>query len=530
MIDVHQGEQRMYCNVVRKQAFSIRFINRSTIVSLVAFCFLSMAVCAAQSATYYVDYQSGSDSNNGSSTSSPWKRCPGMAGFTGSYTHSNGDIFVFKGGVTWPTPSASGLLTMAYSGVTGSEDKYVGGQRCGQAGSPSCNGGEAWGSGYPVFDGNKYSSIMVRSYNSNWVVDGIKFYNVGNPPTDPSGQGLVAVGGSNIEVKNCLFETLSINAFYYGINTGNSSSKIYFHDNYIKRSGRVPIQPSAEAFIDDIKIYNNTYEGLADYEPGAYHPDGFMIGGDKTTSAYSITNLKIYNNKFFGDWSRGATALIYLNSSLSDLYPSTQNTEIYNNQFAFENNSWDGSYRISPALVSVAGRHDNVKIYNNTFSADAIPSYPVSACISLAYANISNLEIKNNIFSGCDNGILRAAKVTSTPTIDYNLYNTAGGNHLIYDAYQDSRCNTLAECQALGFETHGVKADPKFKALPSGGVTGSGNWALQSGSPAIAVGVNLGSYFVDDLVGRIRPGGSWTLGALEYSNSLLPPKLSIATK
>jgi len=130
--------------LVREQAFRMRFINHSTIISLATFCFLLMTVCVAQSATYYINYQNGSDSNTGRSASTPWKRCPGMVGFTGSYAHSNGDIFVFKGGVTWPTPSSSGLLIMGYSGGVGSEDKYVGGQRCGQTGSPSCNGGAAW--------------------------------------------------------------------------------------------------------------------------------------------------------------------------------------------------------------------------------------------------------------------------------------------------------------------------------------------------------------------------------------------------
>ena len=34
-------------------------------------------------ATYYIDYASGNDSNNGLSIASPWKRCPGMTNFAG---------------------------------------------------------------------------------------------------------------------------------------------------------------------------------------------------------------------------------------------------------------------------------------------------------------------------------------------------------------------------------------------------------------------------------------------------------------
>src|ERR1700736_4531383 len=56
----------------------------------------------ASAATYYIDYSSGSDSNNGTSKNTPWKRHPYMAGRSGSYSHQAGDRFIFKGGVTWP--------------------------------------------------------------------------------------------------------------------------------------------------------------------------------------------------------------------------------------------------------------------------------------------------------------------------------------------------------------------------------------------------------------------------------------------
>jgi hypothetical protein len=469
-------------------------------------------------ATYYIDYASGSDTNNGKSTSTPWKHCPGMKGFIGSHSHSNGDIFVFKGGVTWFAP-VDQILIVGYSGTVGSEDKYVGGQRCGQTGSPACNGGVTWGSGYPVFNGNAVGNAVLMVYargKSNLVFDGIKFYNVGKIPTDPTGQGLFIDSGSNIEVKNCLFEVLSMNAFSYGIDSG-SSSKIYFHDNYVKRSGRIPIQPGRDAFIDDIQIYNNLFEGPADLDPGPFHTDGLMIGGEGT-SRYSITNLKIHHNKWFGDWSKGGTAMIYINGRRG--FYSTQHVEIYNNVIAFENNNWYGGTRpnISPALIDISFRHDDIKIYNNTLSADAITSpTPVSSCIILGYDNVSNIVIKNNILSGCWAGVTIGSEVKSTPTIDYNLYNTAEGDHLIV-AQGIVRCDNTADCHSspLTYEQHGIKANPKFVTLPSGGVTGSGNWHLQSSSPARTGGANLGTPYTTDLDGIF---GTGYIGAYKYSTT-----------
>ncbi len=72
--------------------------------------------------TFYIDYTSGSDSNSGTSEASPWKRAPGMRGYAGSYSHTPGDHFVFKGGVTWP--NATFPLAATGSGGTTNRDYY----------------------------------------------------------------------------------------------------------------------------------------------------------------------------------------------------------------------------------------------------------------------------------------------------------------------------------------------------------------------------------------------------------------------
>lgn len=40
-----------------------------------------LAAFSTSAATYYVDYSTGSDANNGTTKATPWKRAPGMAGF-----------------------------------------------------------------------------------------------------------------------------------------------------------------------------------------------------------------------------------------------------------------------------------------------------------------------------------------------------------------------------------------------------------------------------------------------------------------
>ena len=77
---------------------------------------------AALAAVYYIDYSSGQDSNSGTSKAAPWKHVPAMAPFSGSYTHADGDRFIFKGGVTWP--NAAVPLYITQGGSPSSYDYY----------------------------------------------------------------------------------------------------------------------------------------------------------------------------------------------------------------------------------------------------------------------------------------------------------------------------------------------------------------------------------------------------------------------
>jgi hypothetical protein len=74
-------------------------------------------VCVPALATTHYIAASGSDSANGTSTSTPWLHAPGMPGATGnaaSYSPAAGDVFYFRGGDTWHfsnSSPASGVYT-----------------------------------------------------------------------------------------------------------------------------------------------------------------------------------------------------------------------------------------------------------------------------------------------------------------------------------------------------------------------------------------------------------------------------------
>jgi len=83
---------------------------------------LAMMVMTASSwaTTYYIS-TSGSDSNSGTSTSSPWLHAPGMSGCTSncaSKTPAAGDRFIFKGGDTWHYSASLGTKGLPWT-ITG---------------------------------------------------------------------------------------------------------------------------------------------------------------------------------------------------------------------------------------------------------------------------------------------------------------------------------------------------------------------------------------------------------------------------
>jgi hypothetical protein len=142
--------------------------------------FLSLLGKSARATTYYVDYVNGSDSNNGTSKSSPWKHAPGMLGLTpsgsstgdgcssncASYTPAAGDQIILKGGVVWPYTvfpfkwTWNGTSSTSLYGCQGTGCIYI---------------GNAVGAGLPSWNSGTVTSITLARDLGGW--------NPASPPT-----------------------------------------------------------------------------------------------------------------------------------------------------------------------------------------------------------------------------------------------------------------------------------------------------------------------------------------------------------
>jgi hypothetical protein len=185
------------------------------------------------------------------------------------------------------------------------------------------------------------------------------------------------------------------------------------------------------------------------------------------------------------------------------------------------------------------GNHQsgNVKIYNNTFSTDGAPGHNGAVSSALAINSVvpgTVIEIKGNIFSGFGTDDINVDTGYSSLTIDYNIHNPNGAHILTLDT---TAFNTMSQMHAQGLELNSPALPGsyssgylKFVTIPNG-VSGSGYYQLQPGSPAIDILPNASAptaTFTTDILGVSRAQGSaWDIGAFERTNLNAPKNLRI---
>jgi hypothetical protein len=403
----------------------------------VLFCIIFLSgflVCqSAHATTYYIDYSSGLDSNNGTSTSTPWKHHPYMAtwgqGVTPvTYTHAAGDKFIFKGGVTWLWTSGDHLfpLTIVAGGSAGNMDTYTSDPTWYVGGSftlPIFDGGQqAEGSTVTMGAGNN-SLITDSTHQVSYIkIDSLQLQNVGYPLSGPlsstwGGSGTTVNfggSGSNIEISNNVLYPHAVQAFSIDNydNTTNQSN-ILIHNNTINHAGRGVIYGESGYVVNNVQVYNNHWTGDAAlqsalYLGAGYHGDGLMIGcragcigvsADTLTIGTGSQTLTIGTNMSYQvgnpviiKWMDAPTntmtgTVTSYNSSTGSLVVNVTSTTGSGTFVGSTGHYWY-AYFTNPVMT-------NIQFYNNKMDGSW------SNCTALYYSDgdTSNTLIYNNIFA-----------------------------------------------------------------------------------------------------------------------------------
>lgn len=461
------------------------------------------AVSDTFAATYYVDYVGGSDANAGTATGTAWKRCPGMNGFVGTYTHAAGDRFIFKGGVTWTSNCFP--WTIGYSGSAGNVDTYT--------------TDHAWYSGgewsQPVFDANHTAPAggMLNGISKSYLTfNDLSFINYATSGVAESKKAIDFLDGQGLSFTRCTITPYCWIALYIHHGTPGTYRSFNFSSNTVSHAASMLWFPTdaANCVRDGVTVaYNDLSDGSTQIG-GGVHSDGFFhsFGSVDGVSSY-ITNLVIASNYAHGDWRRGfgvdggVTAFIFFEDATS--------SEIYNNVFV--------PYPVQASMfesfmtVGTTTNHFQ-RIYNNTLLNPGTSS--ASGGIIVRHLGGGTVEIKNNIIDGFSYA-MGVDKTNGTFAIDYNVFRSGNGQMWWgVNAGGDSQFKSYSVWQnTYGFDTHSILgADPLLVD-----VTGPAfDLSLQPTSPAVGAGANLSTHFTTDYLGNTR-GSSWDIGAFAYGTN-----------
>jgi hypothetical protein len=443
--------------------------------------------------TYYIDYDEGSDSGNGLTIGSAWKHCPGMDGSTGNadnYVPRPGDIFVFKGGVTWLNSALP--LTITESGQENSLINYTVDE--------NWYLGNEWSR--PIFDAESISESFIEINADYILVDNFELKNLlvnsyGDFSIDGSGEHVMI---QNLNIHDWHEDYINLDHKWGGINLNN----YWIIDNCII-SGDVGNNGGngvcfRGADVSNVEIKNSECSEV---------PNAIVAGG--------IDDWSIHHNEFFNLHGSNNES-VHENAMVCT---NCHNTELYNNVV----------YNTEPPMgfyfgVTQGGTSSNIKYYNNLFY-NALENIQALAMESvdggMIYGNTlvasgspairlhgtvpcNNIKIKNNIVNVTTSDAISIEGSTNME-IDYNNYLSSGGvGGVVWGG------KTLTEIQtSTSYDSNSKNVIPNFENSEFN------DYSLNEVSELIDAGYDLDSLYDFDLDDNIRSlYAPWDIGSYEF--------------
>lgn len=454
--------------------------------------------CSAATRCFYISYTNGSDSNAGTSTSSPWKRAPGMQGFAAHYTPQTGDQFILEGGDTWPS-SAFPLTPTA--GGSSSAYAYYG------AGDHSWFLGSSWSR--PTFDAQSNTKLQnfvnLSAHGLDYVrIDGIHFTDWAWSG-DPGWSGSVQVNIANTDhaqITNSLFD----NWTHQGSCCDNMKV-ILGQDatNFLIQNNQVDMTANTAAYDSGWMEYEGG--GTFDHNTCFDMEQCINPTGDNVVSSNLVYNVG-GRDEYDGTTHTNAINVMGGNDAIYDnvVHDIGQGTMVVNwqaggNTYVFNNVIWNpcGPDFCRSALQpdctwgDCAGSH--TYIYNNTI--DAATSKGTVQCIRWTARSGDGL-------GGGDT--YTAATIVNNHCIGSALNLLDPGVSITNDSQSNNLVESYATATAQGY----TAANQFAPAAPS--------------SPTVGAGANLSSQCSGQLAGlctglngSARPGsGAWDEGAWQH--------------
>ncbi|MGZ6472948.1 MAG: hypothetical protein ACXWRZ_17400 [Bdellovibrio sp.] len=452
------------------------YIKQLIVAAMFAIIFVATA---ANATTYYIDFSGGSDTNTGTSKTTPWKRHPYMNGFSGSYSHQAGDRFIFKGGVSW----LSSVFPLAISsGGDSSASDYYGVDK-------SWYVGANWTR--PIFDGGG----TVNNFR-NFVIISSSYVTL-----------------DNFDMKN----------YYWNASTGGYGTAYIIHGNYsyihITNNYLHGWSHSADA-ADDLDLLLGNYPPDTGNIFDSNIIDGEIAGAD---SGMAIHNgAGIISNNIIRNMPNG-------------ILPCSERTEIVGNTLGPFNLSFDN--RHENAIEPLGGQ--TTLIYNNVIhGARGVTVFVGQPSVkSYIFNNVIYDDSPINPIPILVDG--RGSQTFQAFIFNNTLQH--GGANISYVGLNftiDARNNFLIDGGIDGAATQISNLILTPTDATAAGYTVMNLFSpINSAAPTVGAGSDLSAFctadqagpaLCKDIHGHARPQGSkWDIGAYQFQNSnavsLIPP-------
>jgi hypothetical protein len=465
----------------------------------------------ANAATYYVDFDSGNDSNNGVSITTAWRNLPGTCSTatssslncTNLNTHNiaAGDTIEIKAGTThdstdggrihiasnyYANGTSSSPITIKASTTWGSGQIVIDGT--GISLPPWRGLFDIYDRDYIVIDGSVTDGILLRNSNSvaiwgtytpssnhtvGWTVKNLKIYNSG-------GAGLLFYHGageaSGYAISGIVIDTVNCDTTR-GNGDGDGCIEVWYANNVIIQNctatnacngvanscDGIHLGNVNTALIQNNITYNNGEQGI-DISKGV------KVGRDDVYNILVRNNISYNNYKMNYDANSGARDIYFINN---------QSKKSYGGE------SGDG-------LFSLYQSGERIFFINNTSIGGTGWGYQFSwdgATADMASGSgAKQIGIINSISTGSSYQSVYVSSASSGYDFNLNVYNSN-----FYSNYSSNEVNikgstyTKAQINTGTWGTNCKAVDPLLNNI--GGANWSGNLTLQPGSPMIAAGV-----------------------------------------
>lgn len=471
---------------------------------------------------YYVDFETGDDSNSGTSRETPWKYSPGMGPFSGTYTPAPGDQIIFKGGVVW----TNGIYLDGYNGTASSNIVF--------------RSTADW------YSGSSYSRPVLDMQGLN-VPQGL------SPHATSQGNVVWTSSSSyvtiaDLEIRNWIWDNPTPAndadgwAVFFLSSSYNTVSNVYAHSwltrtLYDKKHGGFGGLLSGPEGVLGHTAINNRVEGpnvLLDAGASEYITDttGCVVRGFCTSGSGTLGIAYVYNNEFSGLTQGFWSTVEAINNYVHDACDSYQGTPVEGG--AHENGTWQNG-----STLFIGNRFKNIWSGVGSYF---YPGWSGATGTTLLAANniwesvpqINIIEEGQPVDSG--NAVFFLNNTIKRSTVAINITSTKSGapfgsltfrnNLLISDAYSSASSTnsfvTIPDPTALG-DNYTNSNNGYFSTTEAAafGATSETIWKPTSTWAALEeTGINYADLFTTDFIGAARPAmGDWDIGAYQLTGA-----------